>query len=304
MNSLFPWRRVLARKSAVLSLGFILVMILVAAFAPLLAPHDPFRHGLDQSSLPPSWVQTGSNPGMAQYPLGTDRLGRDILSRMLYGTRTAIFLAFTAVPLAGLLGTLVGLAAGYLGGKVDSLLMTVTDTFQSMPAILFMVLVILIFRSFLEPTWFGGWLTMTAGFAGIAWVSLARLVRISTLQVKSKLFIEAAVSLGASRKHILIRHLLPNIAHIVWVWVINNIPAVILLEAVLGYIGIGVTSATDGSEFTVISWGGIFFAGRSVMARNPLMLILPSLIILLTSLSFISLADSLRSAYQQDQAGV
>ena len=108
------------------------------------------------------------------------------------------------------------------------------------------------------------------GFAVVAWVSLARLIRINVLQLKSQLFIEAAVGIGASPWRIMTRHLLPNVLHVVLVWIINNIPVVILLEAVLGYIGVGVTSAVDGGEFTVVSWGGMFFSGRSLMSRNPL----------------------------------
>ena len=113
---------------------------------------------------------------------------------------------------------------------------------------------------------------------------------------------EAARSIGASPRRIITRHLLPNVLHVILVWIINNIPAVILLEAVLGYIGVGVTSAIDGGEFTAVSWGGLFFSGRSVLSRNPLMLALPSVCILMLSMSFILLADFLNGITRPEQA--
>jgi ABC-type dipeptide/oligopeptide/nickel transport system permease subunit len=141
--------------------------------------------------------------------------------------------------------------------------------------------------------------TLVVGFAAVSWVSLARLIRINLLQIKSQLFVEAAISIGASPRRIMLRHLLPNVRHVVLVWIINAIPAIILLEAVLGYIGVGVTGAIDGGEFTVVSWGGMFFSGRSALSSNPLMLIIPSLCLLLMSMSFILLADALEGAYRQ-----
>jgi len=161
---------------------------------------------------------------------------------------------------------------------------------------------LLIFRHFLSPTWIHGLIALVVGFAAVSWVGLARLIRANILQIRSQLFVEAAVSIGASPRRILARHLLPNVLHVILVWMINSIPAVILLEALLGYIGVGVTGAVDGGEFTVVSWGGMFFAGRSAMNRNPLMLIIPSLCILLISMSFILLADFLNGITRQEGA--
>jgi ABC-type dipeptide/oligopeptide/nickel transport system permease subunit len=246
------------------------------------------------------WVQDTAKPGMAEYPLGTDRYGRDILSRLLYGTRTAFLLALTAVPLAALIGTLVGLIAGYAGGRLDASVMLFTDMVQSLPGIMVMVIIVLIFRNRMSPTWSHGLITLVVGFAAVGWVSLACLIRVNVLLLKSQIFMEAATGLGASPWYIITHHLLPNVLHVILVWLINNIPAVILLEALLGYIGVGVTSAVDSSEFTVISWGGMFFAGRSAMSRNPLMLIIPSLCILMISMSFILLADFLNETTRRE----
>lgn len=293
MTTFFPWKRVVRRKTAWFSLLVIFAFGLVAVLAPWISPYDPYKMSLTfaESSLPPMWVDNPIKPGMAQFPLGTDYYGRDVLSRLIYGTRTAYFLALTAVSLAALIGTLVGLIAGYKGGRLDSLSMLFTDMIQSLPGFMFLVIIVLIFRTMLDPTWFNGMITLVVGFAAVGWVSLARLVRVNVLLMKSKGFIEAAVGLGASPWYIITRHLFPNVLHVVLVWTINNIPAVILLEALLGYIGVGVTGAVEGGEFTVVSWGGMFFSGRPAMNRNPLMLIIPSLCILLLSMSFILLSD-------------
>lgn len=299
MMKFFPWKRALRSKTVWFSLLVMLTIGLVAFLAPWIAPHDPYKWGVTQSSLPPMWVQDTFNPGVAEYPLGTDRFGRDILSRLIYGTRTGFFLALTAVPLSALIGTLIGLIAGYASSRLDALIMLFTDMIQSLPGIMFMVIIVLIFRSFLSPTWFHGMITLVIGFAAVSWVSLARLIRVNVLLIKSQLFVEAAIALGASPWRIITRHLVPNVLHVILVWIINNIPAVILLEAVLGYVGVGVTGAVEGGEFTVVSWGGMFFAGRSTLTRNPLMLIIPSLSILLISMSFLLLGDFLNETTRQ-----
>ena len=296
------WRRALKKKTVWFSLAVMLALGLVACLAPWLAPHDPYEWSISQADLPPMWVQNLNPPGRPDFPLGSDRFGRDILSRLIYGTSTALFLALAAVGLAGLIGTLTGLVAGYVGGKTDAAIQLLGDIILAIPGIMLVVMIILIFRGFLPPSWPNGLLTLVVGFAAVSWAGLARLVRIQVIQIKSMVFIEALIALGASPLQIITRHLLTNVQHIILVWVINNIPAVILLEAVLGYIGVGITSAVDGGEFTAVSWGGLFFAGRSALVRNPFMLIIPSLCILLISTSFILLADFLNDALRHDQS--
>jgi peptide/nickel transport system permease protein len=303
MSTFFPWKRALYKKTVWFSLLVIAALGLVALLAPWIAPHDPFKRSLTatETSLPPMWVKNPFKPGMAKFPLGTDYYGRDVLSRLIYGTRTAFFLAFSAVSLAALIGTMIGLMTGYMGGRFDSWMMLFIEMIQSLPGIMFMVIIVIIFRSLLTPTWFHGLITLVIGFAAVGWVSLARLIRINVLLLKPRVFIEAATSLGASRWYIIVHHLLPNVLHVVLFWVINYIPAVILLEAVLGYIGVGVTGAIDGGEFTVVSWGGMFFSGRSAMSRNPLMLIIPSFCILLMSMSFILLANFINETSRRQE---
>ncbi len=300
MTTLSFWRQAWRTGTVWFSLLVMLTLGLIAAFAPWIAPHDPIEWRVTSTNRPPMWVQDAQSLGTPEFPLGTDRYGRDIASRLIYGARTAMALALTAVPLAALIGTLVGLVAGYAGGKVDSFIMLLTDMIQSLPGIMFVVIIILILRNMLHPTWLEGLLTLVVGFAAVSWVGLARLVRVSVLQLKSQLFMEAAVSIGVPPRRLVTRHLLPNVLHVILVWIVNNIPAVILLEAVLGYLGIGVTMAIDGSEFTAVSWGGMFFSGRSNLTTNPLMLIIPSLGILLISMSFILFADFLNGITQPE----
>lgn len=299
--NLFRWKKALRSKTLWFSLIVMFTLGMVAVLTPWIAPHDPYKNSLVDTRLPPAWVQDVSVPGRAEYPLGTDQYGRDIFSRLLYGTRTAFFLAFTAVPLAALIGAFAGLAAGYSGGRTDAWIMFITDTIQSLPGIMFVVIIVLVFRSTFPPSWMQGLITLVVGFAAVSWTSLARVIRINVMMLKSQLFVEAAVSLGASPWLVITKHLLPNVGHVILVWIINNVPTVILLEAMLGYIGVGVTSAVDGGEFTVVSWGGMFFSGRAALSRNPLMLAIPSLCILLISMSFILLGDFLNEATGRDR---
>jgi ABC-type dipeptide/oligopeptide/nickel transport system permease subunit len=177
----FPWKRALRSKTLWFSMLVMAGMGVIAVFAPTIAPHDPYKGSLTETRLPPMWVQDRSIPGSSEYPLGTDRYGRDILSRLIYGTRTAFLLALTAVPLAALIGTFFGLVAGQWGGWVDSWIMFFIDMVNSLPGIMFAVIIVLIIRSLLTPTWSHGLATLVIGFAAISWVSLARLIRVNVL---------------------------------------------------------------------------------------------------------------------------
>lgn len=289
----FNWRRALRSRRVWFSLVTILVLGGLAVLAPWLAPHDPYRYEIGKVNLPPMWVQTNAMHGDPAFPLGTDRYGRDLLSRQLFGLRTAFLLALAAIPLAGIPGALAGLAAGYSDGRTGRVILALTDLVQTLPGIMIVVMVILTLRGVFPPTWGYGLLTLVVAFGVVGWAGLARLVRAQVLLVRAQTFVEASVALGASPWQVIVHHLLPNVRHVILVWVINTVPAVILLEALLGYIGVGVTSAVDGSEFTAVSWGGMFFSGRSALSRNPLMLVIPSVGILLFSMSFVLLGDFL-----------
>ena len=268
--------------------------------APRIAPHDPYEISFTQSSLPPMWVHGPPSPGLADYPLGTDWSGRDILSRLIFGTRTAFFLAFIAVPLAALIGTSVGLVVGYTEGRFNSLFLVFADIIHALPSIMFMLIVILILRDKLSQSWFHGLITVIFGFAAVSWVSLARLIRINVLSIKTQLFVEAAISIGASPWRIFTRHLFPNVIHVILAWILINIPSVILLEAILGYVGVPVTRASSGGEFTTVSWGGQFSTGRIALAQNPLLLLIPATAIFLVSISFSFLGDYVNQSTRQE----
>jgi ABC-type dipeptide/oligopeptide/nickel transport system permease subunit len=297
------WKRLLESSKLWGNLGFILSLSLIAIFAAQLAPHDPFRMNIGQANLPPSWVQNIAKPGNSEFPLGTDLFGRDLLSRLIYGTRAAVFLILTAVPSAALLGTLIGVLAGYAGGWLEALIMRFTDILNSLPSIMFAVIMVLILRRQLPPTPLSGMLILAISFAAIGWVSLARLVRGAVLQIKNQPFLEASRSLGASHWQLITRHLLPNVRHLILVWIVNTIPSVILLEALLGYVGIQITSAAagTGNEFSVTSWGGLFHDGRAMLSSNPFVLFIPALCVLIISISFNRLGDFLRNATRHSQ---
>jgi len=290
-----PMRRK-RRVSAPVKIAFAGVALFLALgfFAPLLAPHSPTRQGWGINYLPPAWIDNPTKAGVPDYLLGTDGFGRDILSRLIYGTRTALFLVLMAVPIAGFLGMLIGLASGYAAEWLDDLLMRFTDLVGAFPTILFSVLMVFILRQRPIGKMVGGSLTLALAFGLINWVGLARLVRGATLLVKQELYVEAALSIGARPFRILFRHILPNILGPALVWLAFAVSRVIILEAILGYLGIGITNAPEGNEFIVTSWGGLFYDGRHLLHTNPLALgILCGLVIFIAS-SFTFLGDTLR----------
>ena len=299
MNSPLVRKRLSTSRAYIFGLFIIAVFTIVALFAPLLAPHDPYASSFEQSDLPPMWVQKGNNPGEFDHPLGTDMLGRDTFSRYLYGVRTTFVLAMSAIPLMAIFGTLMGMLAGFLGKKTDQLITAIMEILQSLPGIMFVVITILILRNTLKPSWINGCITLIISYSVIGWVGLARIVRINVLQIKSMLYIEAATCIGVSPWRIITRHILPNVSHLVIVWIINNIPAIILMEAILGYIGVAVTRAVGGNDFSVISWGGLFYAGRAAISYNPTLLLVPSLSLLLLSMSFILVGDHIQRKYEK-----
>jgi ABC-type dipeptide/oligopeptide/nickel transport system permease subunit len=287
---------VLQSKTSAISLAIIVAFILLAILAPLLAPQDPWKLGFKRN-LPPAWVQNAARPGLAQYPLGTDTLGRDIASRLIYGARTALVVALLAAPLAAIFGTLIGLVAGYAGGRVENLMMRGTDIFSAFPAILFTIAVVLILREFPISRVLNGMLVLVIAFVLIGWVSLARIMRGAVLAEKQELYVEAARQLGLSNRRILFRHILPNCLALVIVWLMAAISRVIILEAFLGYVGVEVSGfSTRGLDFAAISWGGLFFDGRALIHANPIVLLAPSVCVILVAVSFTLLGDRLRDA--------
>lgn len=264
-----------ARAAAVV----LLVVVGAALLAPVLAPYDPAAQ-LDivrLQSRPPSWA----------HPLGTDQFSRDVLSRLMWGARISLAIAFVAVSLSLTLGILVGAIAGYAGGLVDAVLMRLVDTALSIPRLLLLIAVVALWENV-------GLAALTLLLAGTGWFTVSRLTRAETLVVREKDFVVAARMLGASPWRILTRHVLPNVAAPGLVAATLGIANVILLEAGLSYLGIGVRPPTA-------SWGGIIQDGAERVGDLWWLTLFPGLAILLTVFACNALGDALRDALDPRQ---
>lgn len=258
--------------------AILLLVILVAIFAPYLAPYDPAASIVANRFVPPAWAEGG----VAGYLLGGDNLGRDIFSRVLLGTQASIFIGFTVVLAAMIVGSLIGAISGYLGGAVDSLIMRIVDFQLSFPFILLAI----IFMAILGP---GLWSTMAA-LAFAIWVNYARLVRGETLKLRELEFIQAARVIGVGNTAIVLRHILPNVLPTIIVMATLDVAWVIIFEAALSFLGLGV-------QPPIPSWGVMISEGRNYLYESHWMSLGPGLAILLTSIGINLLGDFLRDTY-------
>ena len=264
-----------ARVAAVV----LIVIVLSALLAPVLAPYDPALQ-LDVVALkgqPPSWA----------HPLGTDAVSRDVLSRLLWGTRISLAIAVIAVTLSMTLGIAIGAVAGYAGGVVDAVLMRLVDTAMSVPRLLLLIAVVALWENV-------GIAALTLLLAGTGWFAVSRLTRAETLVVRERDFVVAARMLGASPWRILTRHVLPNVAAPGLVAATLGIANVILLEAGLSYLGIGVREPTA-------SWGRIIHDGAERVGDLWWLTLFPGLAILITVFACNALGDALRDALDPRQ---
>ena len=275
--------------------GILLAMLALAALAaPWLAPHDPLQVNLPAALLPPS----------AAYPLGTDQLGRDVLSRLLYGARISLTIGFIAVGISVLVGSAVGATAGFYGGWVDSALMRLVDTLLSIPTIFLLLAVIAMdpgerllalgalpvagpmFRAIfaaVDPQI----VVLMAVIGLMSWMGVARLVRAEILSLKEREFVLAVRVLGASPWRLITRHLLPNAAGPVLVSATLGVGGAILTESVLSYLGLGVQPPTP-------SWGNILNEGRVALGVAWWLTLAPGFCILITVLAFNLLGEGIR----------
>ena len=272
-----PWRRAWDRftrnRLALISIFVCALLVLVAIAAPLLAPYH-----YAATDYEAQLVGFGA-PG---HLLGTDQLGRDILSRTLFGLRTALIVAFGAELFALLLALVVGLSAGYRGGRVEQALMAFTDVMYAFPSYLFaIVMVAVIGRSVIA-------LIIAIGIAG--WVTQSRLVRAQVMSIKERDYVEAARATGASAPTIAIRYILPNAIGPVLVTTSFAIPAAIAAEAGLGLLGLGVQPPTP-------SWGGMISEGTRYLLAAPHMLLAPAGVFALAMLAFTWVGDGVRDAF-------
>jgi peptide/nickel transport system permease protein len=252
-----------------------LLLVAAAALLAPLYPLEPNRQNLMATLQPPFSV----DPAGVLHPLGTDQLGRDLLARVLHGARTSMAIGLSALALAAALGTLLGLLAGYYGGMIDAVVTAVTETLMALPFILLAIAVIAALGASVQV------LILTLGLTG--WVSFAKLVRGRVFELRDEAYVQAAVALGAPDRRLLARHMLPNLAPLLIVDGTLQLGTLILAEAGLSFLGLGVQPPTP-------SWGGILAEGQVFVAAAWWIATWPGVALLLTVLSINFLGDALR----------
>ena len=264
------WHR-LARdhKISIVSIVVILLFVLGAIFAPVLTPYEYDAVSLSERLMPPS----------PAHLFGTDEVGRDVLTRMLYGSRMSLLIGIIPTMLSMAIGTLIGMIAGYFGGKVDTVIMRVADIVMSFPSMLLAMVVMY--------TLGGGTFNVFLTMAFVGWAGVARVVRSETLKLKESEYVEAARIMGVRRFRIIARHILPNCLPTIIVLFTLDIPAAILTESSLSFLGMGVQPPSA-------SWGLMVNAGRAFLYHAPWLCFAPCLAIMVIVLAFNYLGDGLR----------
>jgi peptide/nickel transport system permease protein len=269
------FRRLVRSPGGLLGLVLVVLVVLVAIFAPILSPHDPAKQNIVHRLKPPFWDQDGS----MEHPLGTDSVGRDLLSRVIYGSRISIFIGLAATAASALLGVSLGLIAGFLGGSTDSVISRVGDVQQAIP---FLVLAIAV-AAMLGPGLFNLILVLVI----TTWVTFFRVVRGEVLSVREEQYVLGAQSIGASNIRIMLRYILPNVAASIIVIATLLVANMIIFEASLSFLGLGVPSS-------VPTWGRIVADGREYIADEWWIAFFPGLAILITVMGINLLGDWLR----------
>ncbi len=276
-------RRLVRRPLALLGLVLVAAVVIGAVFAPWLTPYDPSEQFFDGLSL------EGAPLGpSAQYWLGTDLLGRDLLTRILHGARTSLVIGVAANGVALLIGSAVGIVAGYFGGLVGSVLMRFTDLMMAFPALLLAICL----AAILQPSL---WIVAMV-IALVYWVQIARVVYTETRALTERDFIAAERSLGAGPVRILVKHILPHLYSTIIVWGTLGISTTVLLEATLSYLGVGVQPPTP-------SWGNIIFENQTYFQAAPWLVFFPGLAILALALAFNLVGDALRDELDPTERG-
>lgn len=275
--------RLLQRKLAVFGLVLIALVVGGAAFAPLLAPFDPNDQMFDGLTLEGAPMAPDG-----QFLLGTDLLGRDLFSRLLYGAQTSLVIGVVANGLALFIGTLVGITAGFFRGWIGAVLMRFTDLMMAFPALLLAICLAAIFQPSL-------WIVALV-IALVSWVQTARVIFTETSSLATRDFIAAERTLGASTSRILFLHILPHLLPTILVWGTLGISTTVLLEATLSFLGIGVQPPTP-------SWGNIIFENQTYFQSAPWLVFVPGAAIILLALAFNLVGDALRDVLDPLQRG-
>ena len=275
MNNSSLWqdavRRLIQNRAAMIGGITILLLIILAVFAPWIAPYSYSYQNLDIGASPPS----------AEHLLGTDVLGRDLLSRLLYGARISLLVGFVATGVALVIGVSWGIIAGYFGGRVDSIMMRIVDVLYGLPFIIFIILLMVIFGRNI-------WL-LFAAIGAVEWLTMARIVRAQVIGLKNQEFVQAALVMGVSNFSMFRRHILPNILGPNAVYATLTIPQVMLLEAFLSFLGLGIQPPMS-------SWGTLIRYGVESMEEHYWLLIYPGLTFTITLFALNFFGDGLRDA--------
>ncbi len=316
------WKRLRRNRLAVLGGLVILIAIFAAIFASVIAPFPYDQQVLANANSAPQWVinlfptmKAQGEPGgyvkvLDMYPLGADNLGRDLFSRIIYGARISLAVAFIGPLFSIMVGMAVGLVAGYAGGRTDNFLMRFVDLMYAFPTTLFVILLLAIFRggaSEAAPGSFiysmslidrqmGGLLFVFIGIGLTSWMGMARLVRGQVLSVREKEYIEAAKSLGSENRTVVLRHILPNILGPIIIAETLSIPTYISYEAFLSFIGLGVNPPTP-------SWGSMISEGSQRITSYPNQALFPALALFMIMFAFNFLGDGLRDALDPRMRG-
>jgi oligopeptide transport system permease protein len=272
-NSLWAdsWKQLRKNRAAIAGLFILIILILLCIFGPLLSPYSYEQQNRALGAVGPS----------ASNWLGTDTLGRDLLTRLLYGGRTSFLVGICATVVALLIGVPYGAVSGYVGGRTDAVMMRIIDILYSLP---YTILVIILTVSFGRNIYL-----LFAAIGSIQWLVMARVIRGQVLALRQQAFVEAAVSLGASQTRIIAKHIIPNVLGIIIVYITLTIPRAMMMEAFLSFLGLGIQPPMS-------SWGLLIKDGANVMESYPWLIIFPALIFSLTLFSMNFLGDGLRDA--------
>ncbi|NIZ11919.1 ABC transporter permease [Phaeobacter sp. HF9A] len=266
--------RAFGHKGLLFGLIVVGLLVLIALFAPVLAPHDPYAQSLMNRMVPPVFMG-----GSWEHPLGTDHLGRDYLSRLIYGARVSLLIGSIAALISGLIGTTMGVCAGYFGGKVDAFVTFLINVRLAMPVVLVALAVVAIL---------GGSLTVVVCVLGLLlWDRFAVVMRASTLQVSRRDYVAAAQVIGASTPRILLTEIMPNIFNNLIVVITLEMAHAILLEAALSFLGLGVQPPTP-------SWGLMVSEGKNMMLFEPWLVLIPGAVLFVLVLAINLMGDGLR----------
>lgn len=262
-------RELLMKRTGLAGILIVSIISVLSILAPIIAPYDPLDQRLDERLSPPS----------SKHIMGTDKLGRDIFSRVLYGGRISLFIAISSVALAVAIGMLIGLISGYVGGSVDNVLMRITDMFLAFPALILALAI----AAMLRP----GLVNVIVAIALSTWPQYARVARAITLQIKSEPYIEAAISIGSTRIRVLAIHIVPMVIPQTMIQAALNLGGAILTAAGLGFLGFGVPPPTP-------EWGLMVSEGRDVIQSHWWISTFPGLMIFLSVVGFNLIGDQLR----------